>query len=133
MATCSDEFEKGARQRNSFDACRRGTFGDCLGGSNASRHLPQIEGGARALGWKYGAVADASSGRGRRVTKSTEAGSGKSGATESVEVPARLINAQIGQSKSANPFREGSRELDPSSDAATADDNAVSTAAGTNE
>ena len=94
--------------------------------------LPQIEGGARALGWKCGAVADASSGRGRRVTKSTDAGSGKSGATESVEVPARLINAQIGQSKSANPFREGSRELDPS-DAAAADDNAVSAAVGTNE
>ena len=132
MATCSDEFEKGARKRNSFDACRRGTFGDGLGGTNASRHLPQIEGGARALGWKCGAVADASSGRGRRVTKSTDAGSGKSGATESVEVPARLINAQIGQSKSANPFRDGSRELDPS-DAATADDNAVSTAVGKNE
>lgn len=66
------------------------------------------------------------------MTKSTDAGSGKSGATESVEVPARLINAQIGQSKSANPFREGSREFDPS-DAAAADDNAVSTAIGTNE
>jgi hypothetical protein len=132
MATCSDEFEKGARQRNSFEACRRGTFGDCLGGTDASRHLPQIEGGARALGWKCGAVADASSARGRRVTKSTDGGSGKSGATENVEVPAKLINAQIGQSKSASPFREGSRELDPS-DAATADDNAVSTAVGTNE
>jgi hypothetical protein len=132
MATCSDEFEKGARKRNSFDACRRGTFGDCLGGTNASRHLPQIEGGARALGWKCGAVADANSARGRRVTKSTDAGSGKSGATESVEVPARLINAQIGQSKSANPFCEGSREFDPS-DATTADDNAGSTAVGTNE
>ena len=85
------------------------------------------------MGWKCGAVADASSAQGRRVTKSTDAGSGKSGATESVEVPARLINSQIGQSKSANPFREGSRELDPSSDAATADDNAVSTAVGKNE
>src|ERR1700675_1423676 len=132
MAACSDEFEKGARKRNSFDACRRGMFGDCLGGTNASRHLPQIEGGARALGWKCGAVADASSARGRRVTKSTDAGSGKSGATESVEVPARLINAQIGQSKSVNPFREGSREFDPS-DAAAAGDNAVSIAVGTNE
>jgi hypothetical protein len=82
------------------------------------------------LGWKCGAVADANCAWGRSVTKSTDAGSGKSGAAEGVEVPAKLINAQIGQSKSASPFRAGSRELDPS-DAATADASAVSTEAGT--
>jgi hypothetical protein len=84
------------------------------------------------LGRKCGAVADANSAWGCSVTKSTFAGSGKSGATEGVEVPVKLINAQIGQSKSANPFRTGSRELGPS-DAAAADDNAVSTEIGTRE
>ena len=83
------------------------------------------------MGRKSGAVADANSAWGRSVTKSTDAGNGKSGATEGVEVAVKLINAQIGQSKSANPFRTGSREPGPS-DAAT-DASTVSTEVGTRE
>lgn len=108
------------------DAARSGH----LGGTNALGLPPQIEGGARALGWKCGAVADANSAWGRSVTKLAEVGSGRADATEGVEVPVNLISAQIGQSKSANPLRTGSRELD-SSEAGAADASAVSVETGT--
>ena len=68
------------------------------------RRPPQIEGGARAWNEKYGENAHSNASGASVLTTTNVAGIGNTGATEGAAVLANWINAQIGQSKSADPF-----------------------------